>query len=52
MTEPNDRNFDDLAERFSRKIYGGLKGNIRLAVLTADLTPVIAQLMNGFVIKV
>ena len=46
MTEPNDRNFDDLAERFSRKIYGGLKGNLRLAVLTADLTPVIAQLMH------
>jgi S-adenosylmethionine-dependent methyltransferase len=46
MTEPKDRNFDDLAERFSRKIYGGLKGDIRLAVLTADLTPVIAQLMH------
>lgn len=32
-----DRNFDDLAERFQRKIYGGLKGEIRLAVLWRDL---------------
>ncbi|WP_111640811.1 methyltransferase domain-containing protein [Marinimicrobium alkaliphilum] len=33
---PQDRNFDDLAERFERKIYGGLKGRIRLAVLERD----------------
>jgi S-adenosylmethionine-dependent methyltransferase len=46
MNTDQDRNFDDLAARFSRKIYGGLKGDIRLAVLTADLTPVIAQLMH------
>lgn len=32
-----DRNFDDLAERFQRKVYGGLKGEIRLAVLWRDL---------------
>ncbi|MCG8426080.1 MAG: methyltransferase domain-containing protein [Chromatiales bacterium] len=32
-----DRNFDDLAERFQRKVYGGLKGQIRLAVLWRDL---------------
>ncbi|WP_049721585.1 methyltransferase domain-containing protein [Gilvimarinus polysaccharolyticus] len=32
----HDRNFDDLAERFSRNIYGGLKGRIRLAVLARD----------------
>lgn len=31
-----DRNFDDLSERFSRNIYGGLKGRIRLAVLARD----------------
>ncbi|MDO3382273.1 methyltransferase domain-containing protein [Gilvimarinus algae] len=31
-----DRNFDDLAERFDRNIYGGLKGAIRLAVLNRD----------------
>ncbi len=32
-----DRNFDGLAERFKRKVYGGLKGGIRLAVLQRDL---------------
>lgn len=32
-----DRNFDDLAERFERRVYGGLKGEIRLAVLWRDL---------------
>lgn len=32
-----DRNFDDLAERFQRKVYGGLKGGIRLAVLWRDI---------------
>lgn len=33
----NDRNFDDLAPRFQRKVYGELKGRIRLAVLKKDL---------------
>lgn len=32
-----DRNFDALAERFERRVYGGLKGEIRLAVLWRDL---------------
>jgi S-adenosylmethionine-dependent methyltransferase len=31
-----DRNFDDLAKRFQKNIYGGLKGQIRLAVLNRD----------------
>lgn len=31
-----DRNFDDLAKRFKKNIYGGLKGNIRLSVLERD----------------
>jgi S-adenosylmethionine-dependent methyltransferase len=31
-----DRNFDDLAHRFKKNIYGGLKGDIRLAVLNRD----------------
>lgn len=31
-----DRNFDDLAKRFQKNIYGGLKGEIRLAVLKRD----------------
>lgn len=31
-----DRNFDDLAARFARNVYGGLKGRIRLSVLRRD----------------
>jgi S-adenosylmethionine-dependent methyltransferase len=31
-----DRNFDDLAKRFQKNIYGGLKGEIRLAILERD----------------
>lgn len=46
MSDAQDRNFDDLAERFSRRVYGGLKGEIRLAVLWADLEPVLARLMK------
>lgn len=37
-----DRNFDDLAARFQRNIYGGLKGRIRLAVLQRDFSQHIA----------
>lgn len=33
----SDRNFDDIAEHFATKVYGGLKGRIRLAVLCRDL---------------
>ncbi len=33
-----DRNFDELAKRFKQTIYGGLKGDIRLAVLKRDCT--------------
>lgn len=33
-----DKNFDDLASRFQKKVYGSQKGNIRLAVLKKDLT--------------
>ncbi|MFV8783681.1 methyltransferase [Microbulbifer sp. SA54] len=37
----SDRNFDDLAHRFRKRIYGGLKGDIRLAVLNRDLAPLL-----------
>lgn len=33
----NDRNFDDIADHFSKKVYGSLKGQIRLAILKRDL---------------
>lgn len=32
-----DKNFDKLADRFERRVYGGLKGKIRLAVIWRDL---------------
>lgn len=34
----SDQNFDLLEAKFHRKIYGGLKGDIRLAVLKKDLS--------------
>jgi S-adenosylmethionine-dependent methyltransferase len=39
-----DRNFDDIAEKFSRNIYGTTKGKIRQAVLWQDLDGLLAQL--------
>ena len=39
-----DRNFDDLSEKFARKVYGGLKGDIRLEVIWRDLLSVLPQL--------
>jgi S-adenosylmethionine-dependent methyltransferase len=39
-----DRNFDDLSEKFARKVYGGLKGDIRLAVIWRDLLAVLPDL--------
>ena len=46
MTRSNggDRNFDDLTEKFSRKVYGGLKGEIRLAVIWRDLMSVMPEI--------
>ncbi|QIL89033.1 methyltransferase domain-containing protein [Microbulbifer sp. SH-1] len=41
-----DRNFDDLAQRFRKRIYGGLKGDIRLAVLGRDLAPLLDRADN------
>lgn len=43
----DDRNFDDLAERFAKKVYGGLKGDIRLAVIWRDLEQKIPELMQA-----
>jgi len=36
QADHEDRNFDELAARFARNIYGGLKGRVRLAVLNRD----------------
>ena len=32
-----DRSFDAIADHFEKKVYGGLKGDIRLAVLRRDI---------------
>ncbi|MBR9727584.1 methyltransferase domain-containing protein [Shewanella intestini] len=39
-----DKNFDKLAKKFSKNIYGTTKGEIRAAVLMRDLLPAISQL--------
>jgi S-adenosylmethionine-dependent methyltransferase len=44
---PVDRNFDDLTEKFKRKVYGGLKGEIRLAVIWRDLNQLMALKVMG-----
>ena len=36
----SDRNFDDIAEKFSRNIYDTPKGKIRQAILWQDLESV------------
>lgn len=43
-TSATDRNFDPIADHFAKKVYGGLKGRIRLAVLTQDITDAIGEL--------
>jgi len=40
---PEDRNFDNLVERFEKRIYGSVKGALRLELLQEDL----AELHNG-----
>lgn len=40
----SDRNFDAICEHFSKKVYGGLKGRIRLAVLQQDINEIVAIL--------
>lgn len=40
-----DQNFDGLAARFSRNIYGSLKGQVRLQVIDRDLREWVPQVM-------
>ena len=47
-----DRNFDDLTEKFSSKVYGGLKGDIRLAVIWRDLLAVMPAIKHSKPIRV
>lgn len=39
-----DLNFDDIADKFARNIYGTTKGKIRQAVLWQDLQALLAQM--------
>lgn len=41
-----DRNFDPIADHFAKKVYGSLKGQIRLAVLNQDISELLTHLPN------
>ncbi|WP_201503110.1 methyltransferase domain-containing protein [Psychrobacter cibarius] len=42
-----DRSFDPIADHFEKKVYGGLKGEIRLAVLRRDIFEYSAQMSKS-----
>lgn len=42
-----DRNFDDIAEKFSKNIYGTTKGRIRQAIVWQELEAILATLPPG-----
>ena len=42
-----DRNFDDIAEKFSKNIYGTTKGRIRQAILWQELDALLMTLPTG-----
>lgn len=42
-----DRNFDDLADQFARRVYGGSKGRLRLALLERDLREAVPVLYEA-----
>ena len=42
-----DRSFETISDHFEKKVYGGLKGDIRLAVLRRDILTYVAQLSKN-----
>ncbi|WP_075184626.1 methyltransferase domain-containing protein [Teredinibacter haidensis] len=46
MSQQVDRNFDDLAMRFRRNVYGSLKGSVRLKVLERDFQQFIPEYLS------
>jgi len=44
LSKRTDRSFDAIADHFEKKVYGGLKGEIRLAVLRRDIFEYSAQM--------
>lgn len=47
-----DRNFDDIADKFAKNIYGTTKGKIREAVVWQDLTQLILSHFNGQTLRI
>ncbi len=47
-----DRNFDDLADRFARNIYGTTKGRLRLAIVQEALQRMLAALPSARPLRV
>lgn len=47
-----DRNFDDIADKFAKNIYGTTKGKIREAVVWQDLTHLISQQFHGQTLRI
>lgn len=41
-----DRNFDDLAQKFAKNIYGTAKGEIRQTVVWQDIEQILAELKS------
>ena len=48
----NDRNFDDLARRFTDNIYGSPKGQIRLAILKEELDTFLSRFPENTCLRV
>nr|WP_279611035.1 tRNA uridine 5-oxyacetic acid(34) methyltransferase CmoM [Vibrio gelatinilyticus] len=44
QTVTEDRNFDDIAHKFAKNIYGSEKGEIRQTIVWQDITEILAQL--------
>ena len=42
-----DRNFDDLAERFDKNIYGSVKGKLRMQLVWDDMLDFIPEISEG-----
>lgn len=47
MVSPEDRNFDELIERFRKQIYGTVKGELRLELVRQDLYAHVPELHSG-----
>ncbi|MBD2857521.1 methyltransferase [Spongiibacter sp. KMU-158] len=47
-----DRNFDDLAQRFSKNIYGNPKGELRLALSWRELTEKLPSISDGSTLNI